>query len=572
MKKTLALIVAMVLALGLFAGAASAEPVPPPSAFDALKSDLVARSEKAVADLAAAAAAYQSASDTITACIGGQPETLDPQMNSASDGSNYIKHLHEGLMKHDPSGNGIVYGLADDVTISEDGLVWTFHIRDNAKWSDGQDVVADDFVYTFRRLVDPLTAAPYAGDMGKFLKNGLAIVNGEVAPEEYGVKAIDDKTLEVTLEGPCAYFLSVMAFPTFYPVRQDIVADNPGWITDAETIIGTGAYTVESYTMDSEIVLVPNENYYDANSHLAKKVVFKLIEDPNSKLAAVRNNEVLWCDDCPTEEIEATKAEGLFFLEPQLGTYYVAMNHNKAPFDNPLVRKAFVLAVDTEYLANSVGMGVYLPADNFVGPGFYEADGVTNFHDTQVVIDRSDREANIKAAQEALAEAGYPNGEGLPTIEYATNVASVHQPFAEAMAYMWKDVLGADVQVTTMDWNVFTAARRNGEHWMAREGWVADFNDPSNLLNLQASTSGNNTTFYNNPEFDKLIVASDASSDMAERMELLHQAEMLAFGQDYAAIPVCYYTTYGVANPVIKAVQTYPTGEKLFNIAYTVEG
>ena len=212
---------------------------------------------------------------TINVCIGSQPETLDPQMNSASDGSNYIKHLFEGLMKYGWNGEGVVYGAADSHTVSDDGLVYTFHIRDDAKWSDGQDLTAEDFEYTFKRLVDPATAAPYAGDMGKYLKNGLAISTGEMSVDELGVKVIDSKTIELTLENPCSWFLEVMAFPTYYPVRKDIVeANEEGWATSADTLIGNGAYVIESYTMDEEIVMVPNANYYDVDKLACKRICF----------------------------------------------------------------------------------------------------------------------------------------------------------------------------------------------------------------------------------------------------------------------------------------------------------
>ncbi|MDR3050688.1 MAG: peptide ABC transporter substrate-binding protein [Oscillospiraceae bacterium] len=515
-----------------------------------------------------AALAAGGADAAIVVCIGSQPETIDPQMNSASDGSNYIKHLFEGLLKYDWEGKGIVLGMAESYETSEDGLTWTFKIRPDAKWSDGKDLTAEDFVYTWRRLVDRDNAAPYAGDMGQFLLNGMAIVNGEKAPEELGVTAIDAKTLEVKLENPCAFFTDIMAFPAYYPVRQDIVeANGTGWINTPATLIGNGAYKLESWTMDEEIVLVPNPEYYDVDKVVAKRLVFKLLSDPIAKLAAVRNGEIHWTDDVPTEEIEATKAENLFHVEPQLGTYYVDINNSKAPFDNVLVRKALSLAIDPNYLAEVAIGGLYLPATNFVGPGFTNADG-SQFIDTQVIIDRSDYEANKKAAQEALAEAGYPNGEGFPTVEYGTNQSGVHTPTMEALMAMWKDVLGINVVSSQVEWSVFLPMRRNGEHQLARNGWVADYNDASNLLDLFTSTSGNNSTQYRSPEFDALMAKVKASTDAAERSALMHEAEKLAIGTDYAAVPVYYYTTLWLANPNIKGVTTYPTGEKFFFLAH----
>ncbi|MEA5064851.1 MAG: peptide ABC transporter substrate-binding protein, partial [Eubacteriales bacterium] len=250
MKKTLALVLALLLMLALGAPAMAAE------------------------------------GGEITVCIGPQPETIDPALNSASDGSNYIKHLFEGLYKYDQNGNGVVLGAAESVEKSDDGMTWTFKLRKDGKWSDGKPLTAADFEYSFKRFVDPETAAPYAADMGKFVLNGAEIVDGKKPVDEFGVKALDDNTLEVKMAGPCTFFEDIMAFPPYYPVRKDIIEANPmGWSTDVASLIGNGAYKVESWTMDSEIVMVPSETYYDAATLKNSKIIFKLIADPNAKLA-----------------------------------------------------------------------------------------------------------------------------------------------------------------------------------------------------------------------------------------------------------------------------------------------
>lgn len=532
MKKTLAIMLALVMVLGLF-GAASAAPN----------------------------------DQTIIANLGSQPETLDPQMNSASDGSNYIKHLFEGLMRYEWDGSGVGLGAAESYEVSEDGLVWTFKIREDAKWSDGKDLTAQDFEYTMKRLVNPETAAPYAGDMGKYLLNGLEIVEGTKEVDELGVKVIDDKTIELTLAGPCGWFLEIMAFPTYYPVRQDIIeANGDTWMTSPETLIGNGAYVMESWTMDEEIVVVPNETYWDLENVTAGKIVFKLIADPNAKLAAIRSGEIMYCDDYPTEELEAVRAEGYYGVGPQLGTYYVNINNGAAPFDDVNVRKAFALAIDPSFIAEVIMQGTVIAATNFVGPGFFDDQG-NDFYVEGAVIDRSDYEANKVAAQEALAAAGYPNGEGFPIVEYATNVAGAHVSIAEALASMWKDVLGVTVEIAQMDWNVFLDARRQGQHTLARDGWIADYGDPSNLLDLMTSYSGNNSTFYNNPDFDAMMQEVAASADAAFRFETMHAAEQLAFAEEYACVPVYYYAMQYLQNPELTGVCMYPTGEKLFHAA-----
>ena len=324
-----------------------------------------------------------------------------------------------------------------------------------------------------KRLVDPKTAAPYAGDMGKYLLNGLEIVNGDKSVDELGVKALDDKTLELTLAAPCGWFLEIMAFPTYYPVRKDIIEQyGDTWMTKPETLIGNGAFVLDSWSMDEEIVMVPNKQFYDVDKVTVGKLVFKLITDPNAKLAAIRSGEIMYCDDYPPEELQATKDEGLYGILPQLGTYYVNINNQKAPFDNVNVRKAFSLAIDTKYIAEVVMQGTFATATNFVGPGFLDRDG-KDFYEEGAVIDRSDYEANKEAARAALAEAGYPNGEGFPIVEYSTNVSGYHLTVAEALAAMWKDVLGVTVEIAQMEWNVsLTPVARASIHSRAMAGWL----------------------------------------------------------------------------------------------------
>jgi len=509
-----------------------------------------------------------AAGGTLYVCVGSQPETIDPAMNSAVDGSNYLHHLFEGLYRHAWDGSGIELGAAESVEISEDGLTWTFTIREDAKWSDGQALVAGDFEYAWKRLVDPATAAPYAGDMGGFILNGLAIVEEEMEPDTLGVKALDDRTLEVKLQNPCAFFDEVMAFPTFYPVRKDTVeANGDAWAIRPETYLCTGPFILQSWTADEEIVMVPNPYYYDVAKLVPEKIVWKLMNDPVAELAAVRAGEIAFGQSFPSEEIEAMKAEGIYRKTANVGTYYINMNNAKAPFDDVLVRKAFALAVDPIYIAEVVMLGSVIPATNFVGPGFVDADG-SDFVDFQTVIDRSDYEANKEAAKAALAEAGYPNGEGFPILEYVTNPAGSHVTIAEALAYMWKDVLNVDVTVATQEWNVFLAIRRDGDYILARNGWIADVSDPSNLLNLFTSYSGNNSSFYKAEEFDALMNIANTSMDPAVRMAAMHEAEQMAIGEAYAAIPLYYYAEQLAVNTKLRGYALYPTNERLFMLAY----
>jgi len=522
----------------------------------------------AIAMLMGIAGAASAADGELLLSVGSQPETIDPAMNSAVDGANYLVHLSEGLFRHNWAGEGIELGLAESYEVSDDGLTWTFKIREDAKWSDGQDVVAEDFVYSWQRLVNPATAAPYAEDMGAYILNGLAITGGEKEPAELGVAAIDERTLEVKLENPCAFFDEVMSFPTFFPVRKDTVeANGDAWAINPETYLGTGAYKLESWIADEELVLVPNEFYYEVDKLVAKKLIFKLMNDPVAELAAVRAGEIYFGSSFPSEEIPAMQAEGIYARTANLGTYYVNMNCAKEPFTDVNVRKAFALAVDPHYIVDVIMLNTVVVADNFVGPGFMDADG-TEFNSKERVIDRSDYEANKVAARAALAEAGYPDGEGFPILEYLTNPAGSHVTIAEALAFMWKDVLNVDITIGTQEWNVFLETRRMGDYILARNGWIADVNDPSNLLNLFTSYSGNNSSFYASDEFDALMDIANKSSDPAERMAAMHDAERLAIGEAYACIPIYYYANQSAVNPGLKGFTLYPTGERMFHLAY----
>ncbi len=536
MKKVLALVLALVLCLPAF------------SAF----------------------AAEAGAGDELNISLATSPETIDPTRNSAVDGACYAIHQFEPLMRYKWDGTGVEYGMAESYDVSEDGLTWTFHLRDS-KWSDGEPVKAQDFEFAYRRLVDPALAAPYAMDMGGFIKNGGKCVSGEVPLEELGVKAIDDKTFEVQLESPCPFFAEIAAFPVFSPLRQDILekygTDN--WIKSSESYVTNGAFKMESFTLDDRMVSVPNPGYWDAASIKPTKINWLFLQDDKAELAALRAGEADFVDAMPQEEVQALKADGLYGIIPQLGTYFVSFNIRRAPLDNVLVRKALTLAIDTDFIANVLRQGSVTPAEAFVGTGFRTSGASKAFREGYATyVAPASYEENKKAAQEALAEAGYPNGEGIPKIEYLLNDNTGHIMIYEALQKMWKDVLNVDVELRVADWAVVTADRRDGNFNIARNGWIGDYNDPATMLTLFLSTSGNNDGKYNNPEYDAKIAASFAETDPDKRDQLLHEAEDILIGQDWACAPVYYYSDeYGV-RPDLKGWGITPLGYKFFHTAY----
>ena len=502
--------------------------------------------------------------------MASTPETLDPALSSATDVGTYLTHLFEGLMRYSWDGSGVEYGQAASHTVSDDGLVWTFTLRDDIKWSDGQAVVAEDFLYAWRRFVDPETAAPYAYDMGQYFKNGAAITDGRAAPETLGVRAEGTRIVEITLEAPCPYFLEILAFPTLSPVRRDTIEEHGiRWVRTGETYLTNGPFRMESFKLDDRMVTVKNEHYWEVARVVPDKISWLFLRDSVARLGALRSGEVSYIASFPLEEREALDAAGMYERGPMLGTYYVNFNNLKAPFDDPLVRKALTLAIDNAFIADVLFQGSVIPATAFVGDGFYTAGHDVAFRaEGGAYFDPYNYEQAKEEAQQALAEAGYPNGEGFPHFEYLLNEDAGNALIAEAVQQMWKDVLNVSAELRTAEWSVVLVDRRGGHYEVGRAGWIADFNDPVTMLGLFVSSSANNDTFYANPDFDALIAASAVETDPAARSQLLHQAEDIMIGQDWACAPLYYYTAERAADPALKDFTLSLLGYTFFHRAY----
>jgi oligopeptide transport system substrate-binding protein len=506
----------------------------------------------------------------LTVAIASSPETIDPQMNSSLDGASYLIHFFEGLARVKRDGIGVEYGQAESHTVSDDGLVWTFTLRENAKWSDGQPVTARDFEYAWKRLVDPNTAAPYGGDMGMYVKNGAAIYSGEKPVDELGVRVIDDRTFEVTLENPCAFFMEIAAFPTYMPVRRDMIEkEGDAWVRSGATYITNGPFKLSSFTLDDKMVMIQNPNYWDIANIVPSQLTFLFLPDTVAELAAFRSGEISLMATPPQEESKALEAEGLWHGNVMLGTYYASFNTQIEPFNNPLVRKALTLAVDTKYIAEVVREGHVKPAEAFVGDGFSTSGFGQAFRaNAPKYVSPSNYEANKEAAKQALAEAGYPDGAGIPKIEYLYNEDTGHRLIGEALQQMWKEVLNINVELRSAEWAVVLEDRRKGNFQMARNGWIGDYNDPATMLTLFLSNSGNNDGKYNSPEYDSLIGLSMAATDPTTRNELLHQAEDVLLGKDWALIPIYYYLKENCWVKNLKGYVSTPLGYDMFFGAY----
>ena len=518
-----------------------------------------------------------------TVQYGSNPETLDPALNSAIDGANTIITIFEPLLLINEN-NEVIGGQAESWEASEDGLTWTFTMRDGLKWSDGTDLNAKDFEYSFKRMVDPNTAAPYAetclGMIDGFEEAaGFPDADGNPTadpnPEALNVKASEDgKTLTIVLSYPCSYFDKMAAFATMSPVQQATVeANGDSWCTSADTFVSNGPYMITDWTPSERIVLTKNPNYvggWDSSKIVSDTITLLLLEDSSASFAAYNSGEAQLIKDVPTDEIPSlTKAEdgGDFYVDTILGTYYVSLNLQRDAFKDAKVRKALSLAIDRDYVANTIMQGTYSAADSIVGPGIVDESGY--FHDNgNAPYISADYEANLAEAKKLLEEAGYPNGEGYPTIEYSTNDAGYHVPLAEYLQQAWGD-LGITLTINKMEWSSFTPARRAGEYDVARNGWVMDYNDPSNMLDLFCSGNGNNDGKYSNPDFDAAIDASRVA-DSAEHFAQLHKAEDILM-EDMGCLPIAYYNDYWLQSPTLKGTWHSPYGYWYLQYGY-IEG
>jgi oligopeptide transport system substrate-binding protein len=492
----------------------------------------------------------------LVVCVGPEPDTIDPALNSAVDGATLLVHGFEGLMNLDK--NGVpVKGQAESYTVSDDGLTYTFKLRDDLKWSDGEPLVASDFVYAWNRAIDPETAADY-----EYMFESIeGYTEGKL-----NVTAPDDKTLVVKLIAATPYFLELCAFPTFFPVRKDIVEANPDkWTLDPKTYIGNGPYVLSEWVHDSHMIYKKNPNYWNVGKLGPESIKFLLMGDDNAILAAFENGEILLADSMPNDEIDAWRDKKEFNIEGQLGTYYISFNVKKPPLDNPKVRKALTLAIDREFITTNIGKAGQQPAGAFVSIGLTDADVKKEFR--EVGGDYYDPsgaayEANLAEAKKLLADAGYPNGEGLPTIEYLYNEGTGHQLIGEALQDMWKKI-GVKIELASQEWNTFLNTRKNGEYFIARNGWLGDYNDPISFLDMWITGGGNNDAHWSNAEYDAIIAKVKSSSDRKERMELMHKAEDIIF-EESMLCPIYYYVDIYLKSEKLQGFYSSPLGYKYF--------
>ena len=525
-KKVLSAMLAGTMALSLLSACGSEKPQN--------IADVTTGSGSAAASSAAAAPAEKQ---EMTFVLNNIPDGLDPGVTNNSFAQYVLINCFEGLVTYDETGS-LVGGSAESWDISDDGLVYTFHLRDGLKWSDGTPLTAQDFVYSIQRVLTPATAAQYVSMVTGYVKNAQEFYDGTATAEDLGVKAIDDQTLEITLIQPTSYFIDVLSMWVYDPVQQATVeANGDSWTSSPETYVCNGPFKVTGMSLNENVILEKNENYWDAENVTLEKLTFRYILDNSTALTAYESGEVDGIISVPSSDYARLKAEkaGLQ-VYPSYGTVYYNINCEAEPYNDPLVRKALCLAVDRQALIDNVVQVDAQPAYSFLAPG-YSVDG------KDITEGRSDyglsATADVEAAQAALAKAGYPNGEGFPTLKLSYYQDDTVKKIVEAMAEMLKNNLNINVEVSSNDWAIFYEDVQQGNYEVAAMGWSADYLNPMSFLPLFKTGDSSNNSFYSNPEYDALVEQVMSEGDAAAAAELTMQAADLA-SNDYCCLPLYY--------------------------------
>ncbi|MFD1989494.1 ABC transporter substrate-binding protein [Paenibacillus nicotianae] len=503
--------------------------------------------------------------------MSAEPPTFDPAQAKDSQTNTALKLMYEGLTRMGADGNPVP-GVAEKWDISEDGLKYTFHLRDNAQWSNGEPVTASDFAYAWERVLSPKTtpASEYAYQL-YYIKNGQEFNEGKVKDfADVGVKVVDDKTLEVTLANPTPYWLGLTSFYTYYPVNKKNVEANPQWASKADTMITNGAFNLTTWTTGQELAWTKNAKYWDASSIKLNTITSSLVNSGATEFSSYQSGQLDYAGaptgEIPTDQIPAAKQQypDQFQAKGIASTYYYLFNVKEKPFNNLKIRQAFSMAINRQAIVDNVTLGGQIPAYGYVPPGIKgnNEEFRTEYKDSYFTEDLA------KAKQllaEGMKEEGYTT---LPEITLIYNSSEAHQKIALAIADMWKNNLGISVKTQNQEWSVFLDNRQSGNYQIARAGWSADYNDPMTFMDMWMTGNGNNDAKYSNPEYDKLLKDAQATQDNAKRMDDMSKAEKILVQDDMAMMPIYYYTSVSLVKPNLKGIVLDFSGAIDFTRAY----
>lgn len=502
--------------------------------------------------------------DTTTLRIGLHGDTggFDPQTGTTGTPQYVIKPTYRGLFS--VAGDGSLKNeICESYTVSDDGLVYTFTLRDDAKWSDGVPVTAADFVYGWQRNLDPELACAYSNLLGAIVNFDACLV-GDKPVEELGVKALDDTTLEVTLSHTQPYFVQMTTFSPFYPVREDKVPTNSStWsITDVENVVTNGPMKFESYSQNEKVVLVRNPEYYAPEEYgTVERMEFYYIADAQTSVAAFVNNELDVAINVPSD-IAATHDNPNEVVEvPYLVSVCYVFTGRNPVLDDVRVRQAINKAINREQICEILGVG-NTPIYGLVPPGITNPATGEDFRAEGGDLIGED----VAEAQQLLADAGYPNGEGFPELTFLSSNTTRNSDIALAIQSMLKENLGITINLQLLESQAFNAERRAGNFDICALGTSADYNDPTTWLSLYDSSTEyiQMVAGYSTPEFDELLHAADLELDQAKRFEMLHEAERILVSEENQWIPVMTYNIPIMVKEYVKGLETTTAGDIYF--------
>nr|WP_239994669.1 ABC transporter substrate-binding protein [Proteus hauseri] len=476
---------------------------------------------------------------------GTEVSSLDPHKVEGAPESNIILNLLEGLVYVGPNGENIP-GVAQRWE-TEDNKIWTFYLRDDAKWSDGTPVSAEDFVYSWRRLADPKTGSPYASYLEyAYVENIADILNGKKKPETLGIKAIDEHTLRVTLTQPIPYLVDMLNHTSLKPVKKDIVEKYGVNWTRPENFVGNGAYLLDNWVVNEKMTLKRNPLYWDNKNTIIEQAIFLPLSSETSDINRYRSGEIQITNSAiPPVLYKKMKQEQPqnLHITPYLCTFFYELNNKRAPFDDVRVREAVKLSIDRQIIAEQImGQGqipAYTFTPSFIGNGNFKAPKWSSWTQQQ----RNER------ARELLKEAGFDSQHPLSfTLLYNTSDQNKQQ--AIAAASMYKKNIGANVTLQNQEWKTALESRNQGNYQVARATWCADYNEPTSFLNSFISTSSLNTIFYENKEYDQALENALLAVDNGARHQLYQRAEAL-LDKDSAIVPIYYRVSVRLVSPTV---------------------
>ena len=471
-----------------------------------------------------------------------EPGSLDPAIAKGTHESFVIYQAFEGLMRYDEN-DELVPGQAESYEVSEDGMTYTFKLRDGLKWSNGDPLTAKDFEYAWKRVIDPELASEYSFQITTYVKGAEEYFNGEGSIDDVGIKALDDKTLEVQLKAPTPYFLDITAFYTLLPVNEKVVSENPDWAKDPQgtEFVSNGPFKITEWNHKENIKMVKNDNYFEADKVKLDGLYFDILEDDNTAYQKYEGGEY----DVLVQPAPAVTAKALQADDPELkmgkdiGTYYFEFNTTKKPFTNAKVREALSLALDRKTIVENIAQGGQIPAEGMVPLGLND-DADKDFREANGNLVAED----VAKAKELLAEGLKEEGmtaEDLKGFTLSYNTDEAHKKIAQAVQEMWKQNLGIEINLENMEFQVLLDNRKAGNFEIARAGWVGDYKDPMTMLDLYMTDNPQNDSKWSNKEYDELLKKAAASPDQKVRMDSMKAAEKILM-EEKPIIPIYFYT------------------------------